>query len=355
MGVNTCRAIIVTPLSLELNAVLAHLSDESIEEIEHSTGKIYLRGRLRSRKANWDLLIAEIGMGDPTAAQETQKAIDFFRPQIVILIGVAGGIKDVRLGDVVFGTKVYYYEPGKLADDDGGPVFQPRPDLFPPAYRLLERARAEGRSGAWLDALKGDYDQEPKVFFSPIASGEKVVASSRSDVYQRIRNSYSDAVAVEMEGYGVLRAVFSNPGIEAMVVRGVSDLIDDKAKSDSKGWQEKAAKRASAFAFQVLSKIGCHSSLPLGPQGEREIAAHASRIEVDQDIDLLEGRAIAAEIVELTSGSLCVKQNIGTIADGGDATALSMEKATGGEVKAEQKIKAIGPEGKATALKLDKI
>lgn len=48
MTENSCRALITTPLSLEMDAVLAHLSDQSIEEIEHSTGKVYLKGRSRS-------------------------------------------------------------------------------------------------------------------------------------------------------------------------------------------------------------------------------------------------------------------------------------------------------------------
>ena len=56
-----------------------------------------------------------------------------------------------------------------------------------------------------------------------------------------------------MEGFGVLKAADANP-VHALVIRGISDLIDDKAEADAADTQELAARHASAFAFEVLAK-----------------------------------------------------------------------------------------------------
>jgi nucleoside phosphorylase len=39
------------------------------------------------------------------------------------------------------------------------------------------------------------------------------------------------------------------------VIRGISDLLDDKEESDRDGWQHRAADHAARFAIQILKKI----------------------------------------------------------------------------------------------------
>ena len=278
-------AVILTANPVEFKAVKAHLTD--LREKTHPEGTVYEIGKFKIGKFPYSrsrqVALAEIGAGGVDAAVETKRAIDYFKPEVLLFVGVAGGIKDVKLGDVVAATKVYGYESGKVVEG----AFLPRPNVGLVSYRLEQRARAEARKDHWLERIKAPVRNlaeiswtigwsiapvraelkfkavqfifsrllTPQAFVGALAAGEKVVASTKSEVYQLFRDSYSDALAVEMESHGVLKAVRANPEINALIVRGISDLIDKKSEADAAGLQEIAARHASAFAFQVLAKI----------------------------------------------------------------------------------------------------
>jgi nucleoside phosphorylase len=243
-------AVILTAIPIEYRAVRAHLTN--LQEEIHPEGTIYERGNFLSNGQSWQIGIVEIGAGNAEAAVETKRAIDYFKPTVVLFVGVAGGIKDVDLGDVVAATKVYGYESGKVVEE----TFQPRPNTSLVSYRLEQRAKAEVRKEEWLNRIGESIPTpKPRAFTGAIAAGDKVVASTKSDVYQLLRTNYGDALAVEMESHGFLKAVRANPEINALIIRGISDLIDGKSNADAAGSQEKAAQHASAFAFEILAKL----------------------------------------------------------------------------------------------------
>ena len=160
-------------------------------------------------------------------------------------------MKDVVLGDVVVATKVYAYESGK-----DGKEFQSRPEAPKTDYSYGQAAKSLARSDDRVkQVLGGDGVTTPTVFVAPIAAAEKVVASTDSQAFKLLKKSYGDAVAVEMESFGVLSACRMSRGIKVLIVRGISDLIDGKTKSDEEGWQEKAAVSAAAVGFELLRTV----------------------------------------------------------------------------------------------------
>ncbi len=248
-------AVILTAIAVEFRAVRAHLSN--CQEEVHPEGTVYERGTFSSNGQFWQVGIVEIGAGNVEAAVETKRAIDYFKPSVVLFVGVAGGLKDVALGDVVAATKVYGYESGKVIEES----FLPRPNVSEVSYTLEQRAKAEARKDDWLQRIEPMPTTKPRALVKAIAAGDKVVSASNSDVYRRLRSNYSDAVAVEMESHGFLKAVRANREINALIIRGISDLVDGKSHADAAGSQEIAARHASAFAFEILAKLNVNPGI----------------------------------------------------------------------------------------------
>lgn len=253
------RVLIVTALTLEFLAVRAHLRD--VRERELPLGMITDSGRFEAGARSWAVSVIEAGMGNERAALETERAIQALDPALVLFVGIAGGMKDdVRLGDVVVPYKVYTYDYGK-----DGNRFHSRPEAPEPSYRAFQRALSIGRDSAWHETIRlpagvALHKNAPRVSMKAIAAGGKVVAGLESRTADLIREHFSDAVAVEMEGYGFLRALHAHPHRQALIIRGVSDLVDHKDATDAQGWQPIAAANAAGFTFAFLSRFSPETS-----------------------------------------------------------------------------------------------
>jgi nucleoside phosphorylase len=244
-------ALVVTSLPVEYSAVCRHLIE--LREETSPQGTIYGRGKFTANGHCWNVCLVEVGVPNAGAAIEVERAIAHFQPGILFFVGIAGGIKDVAIGDVVVATKVYGYESGKVEDQ-----FLTRPEVEKSAYALVQRAKQEARETDWLTRSQISFPRNPNVWLGPIMAGEKVISAKDSAIFRLLKSHYNDAIAVEMEGFGFLKAAFAHPDIKAIVIRGISDLIDrkndDKIEPEAER-QAKAADHASAFAFAMLAKM----------------------------------------------------------------------------------------------------
>lgn len=245
----SCDVLILTALRVECEAVLTYLS--ACREILHPQGTVYQRGEFAGPNRIWRIAVAEIGLGGSSAAVETERALHFFRPRITFFVGIADGLQEVQPGDVVAATKIYNYETG-----NAGARFAARPEVWRSSYALEQRARAEARGTAWFARLNADTPGAvPRVFIGALAAGEKIIISKQSGVYQILRTIYADALAIETEGHGFLQAVRANQTIQALVVRGITRLVDERTEVEQDHRQQVAADHAAAFAFGVLVKL----------------------------------------------------------------------------------------------------
>lgn len=238
-------AVILTAIPCEFSSISNFLIDKSTKKLP--SGIVYTEGFYQTNYGKLKIALFETGAGNIEAAVKTSEVVPHLNPNLIIFSGIAGGLKDVKIGDVVASSKVSYYEAGK-ADID----FLPRNKSYSVYPKVLEVAKSAARNSIPLEKFKG-ISNTPRVFVEPIISGEKVLANTKSPYYEQIKRNHSDALAVEMEGYGVLKVATENKK-DAIVIRGISDLVDGKSKADAFGSQEVASKNAALFTFHFLEQ-----------------------------------------------------------------------------------------------------
>lgn len=237
--------LIITPLALEYDAVVQHLNLDTPPMV--AEGAAYTIGHFSGKHQHYKVVLREPGMLPVEMALATEKAIQKFHPQIALLIGVAGGIKDVSPGDVLIANKVYGYEGGK-EDKDG---FKARPVAGMCSKDLLAFAQILSKNESWKDRTKENAPLA-KIHFGAIAAGNKIVATVDNPTYQRIKMHYNDTLGVEMEADGFIAALQQHIGIHGLVIRGISDMCEGKTEGADTYWQPLAAKRAAAVAMELL-------------------------------------------------------------------------------------------------------
>ncbi|MCZ7375271.1 5'-methylthioadenosine/S-adenosylhomocysteine nucleosidase family protein [Micromonospora sp. WMMC250] len=238
--------VFLTALDLEHAAVVEHLTQPTTERWKR--GMIFDTGVFQG-KALWHVAVAQAGPGNATAGILLDRAVTTFSPDVAMFVGIAGGRKDVRHGDVVVADAVYDYESGK----DEEHLYLPRVKTSAPSFGLVQRAQAVVRRARWQERiLPRPPTHRPTAFVKPIAAGGKVVANDRSSTARLLTAYCGDALAVDMESHGFLRGAYVNEGVSALVVRGISDLLSDKTAGNDARWQIPAARNAAAFAFEVL-------------------------------------------------------------------------------------------------------
>ena len=101
--------VVVTTMETEFRAMRDHLDSRP------STGTRpapdFVRGQLKD--VPWPVILMITGPGNTGSSALGERAIQAFNPRALLVVGIAGGLKDdVQLGDVVVADWIHSYHGG---------------------------------------------------------------------------------------------------------------------------------------------------------------------------------------------------------------------------------------------------
>lgn len=245
-------AAIISAIPIEISAIEFHV--KKFHRDDKPDGSVYRFGFIDGEKCKWKLYIVESQSGQVLAGQEINTCLSNLKPNVILFIGVAGGDPEkTSVGDLVIPDFIFYFESAKISKDRYFPRFMTQS----PSRRLMQAARYEARAKTWQNRIPtGRPNADVPVWFGPIASGDKVITSTTSHEWSAIKSHNDKCLAVEMEGFVFLLSSF-HKDLPAIVIRGISDVIDDKNSQDVEHdtRQRIAAERAAAFGIELISNL----------------------------------------------------------------------------------------------------
>jgi nucleoside phosphorylase len=206
--------------------------------------------------------------GTNAAAITTNNTLEAFDPLCVLVVGVAGGLGGLRLGDVVVADRICAYEYGEF--DHG---FSPRTDLDSPTDSTLASAARTLTAlyPGWYSEL---YEEEnlrhlsPRIVVGNVASGDKAVDDPADAFFASVMRSRPKLKAVEMEGAGTAAAIQDarekQRAVSFSMIRGISDLPrqggsrpghqpgQSEQTETRDSWKVAASAAAAAVAIQLI-------------------------------------------------------------------------------------------------------
>jgi nucleoside phosphorylase len=245
---------IITAVKTEREAVCRafKLGDK---ELVRRGSRVYWSGRLEFETGGfYQIVVAQsLDMANINATIVTMETIQDWAPGGLLLVGFAGAAHDgtetdhERLGDLIIGSDVYYYERGKATDS--GTI--PEPYMHKASVELFRTATSLPKWTKRIGVERPDgQPHRPEVIAGVIASGEMVIAAE--EVRHQIIKAHRKIRAIEMEGYGFSHAAWASVNVPHLILKAICDRAD---RDKDKNWQPYAAAVAAGFAkFFLLNQ-----------------------------------------------------------------------------------------------------
>lgn len=310
--------VIITALEEEREALLSKLCNpQKLPPVNGDIG-VYYHSQLPvtmsdKTQGNYDIIVFSlIDMGRVNASVAASGAIRRWKPRCVLMVGIAGGIKEagIDLGDILISDQIVDYELQKIRKSKT----EVRYSVYKVSPRLMNFVRnfhlKDYRS---LLTISPPIEKILNRHIGAIASGDKVIASGH--VLRQYQESWPKLIGVEMEAAGVAAAVYqSDLKPDFFMIRGVSDFADNEKDSvNVKQWRNYACEIAAAFTVALL-KQGPYTFLPLPLEQQDQdyilvVGASNGEYILTLPLEFKEDRKYTVDSVSLFGGS-CINYSM---------------------------------------------
>lgn len=196
-------------------------------------------------------------MGMQATSVLTCKMIEIFTPRMMIMTGIAAGIKgEVECGDVIVADCTWDYGSGKIKFDNGERIFEPDPRHVNLDVDMRQNLIDMSKDEALLAGIRKNWQgAKPRadlnVHISPLASGAAVIASQQ--IWDDIVAQQRKLKGIDMETYGFMYACQNSikPRPSAVSIKSVSDNGDSN-KSDE--YRYYASYTSAAVMYEYISR-----------------------------------------------------------------------------------------------------
>lgn len=195
-------------------------------------------------------------MGMVHSSLLTAKAWHYFRPEVIILVGITAGVAGTsNFGDVLIAEEVWDYGAGKIADNPNAKqTFLPDPRHVNAPHSLVEALWSFGQKKEVRERIESSWKGKAPathlaVIKGPVASGSAVVASKA--LIDGILGGNRKLIGLEMEAYGVYSACeyLPRPRPRFICVKSVCDFANSEKHDD---WQHYAAFTSTEFVRAAI-------------------------------------------------------------------------------------------------------
>ncbi len=188
----------------------------------------------------------------------TKDAVDFWKPKIVIMVGIAFGMnsKEDNIGDVLVSNKICSYEVKKITTNENGEKEEIQRSTIAEAGNIL-RDRFKNLGRDWEHSLADG--SKSKILVGQIVSGEKLI--NNMEYKKEIMRAYPEAIGGEMEAMGVYVATRSLNCLEWIIVKGICDWADGNKDHNKEKNQIEAITSAVSLCEFIMNNEFCFESL----------------------------------------------------------------------------------------------
>ena len=186
---------------------------------------------------NQNIILTESGIGKTNAARTTQILIDYYKPEAIFNIGVAGGIaKNLKVGDVIISTSLVQHDFDITAFDHPKGYIPNIGNTIPIDNNLLNTTKTI------LDTNNISYKE------GVIASGD--IFCTKESMATKI-NTQFNALCVEMEGASIAQTAYLSK-TPCLVIRSISDCPDNNNKVTYEEFLETSSKKVAQIMYAIL-------------------------------------------------------------------------------------------------------